>query len=156
MKYLVLAAFCTFLVIEMVAAKPPRPSRPPRPPKPQKCYTSEDCEADECCVGEPKKFFKKAECRKLEVEGDRCSEEDAHFRGRYLSRCPCVEGLTCQSKKVEAGRKDSKIRFNARCVDPNTTSEPEPETVEPEPEPETVEPEPETSASESESDESAE
>ncbi|CAL1272351.1 unnamed protein product [Larinioides sclopetarius] len=147
MKYLVIAAFCAFLVIEMVAAKPPRPSRPPRPPKPQKCDTSEDCEAGECCVGDTKKFFKKAECRKLEVEGNRCSEEDAHFRGRYLSRCPCVEGLTCQTKKVETGRKDKKLRFNARCVDPNTTSEPEQETEEPEVE---------TEEPESESNESAE
>ncbi|XP_055932118.1 uncharacterized protein LOC129962389 [Argiope bruennichi] len=156
MKYLIVIALCVFLVVEVSAppppppprgsrpppppkgsrppppsrgTRPPRPTRGTRPPRPAPCDAAEDCEADQCCVVSGPFFFRKGKCVKLATEGKSCSPEELALNGRFIGRCPCAEGLSCEPRRT-VETKQGIIRINDRCVKPgSSTVEPDVEVT---------------------------
>ncbi|CAL1263273.1 unnamed protein product [Larinioides sclopetarius] len=84
----------------------------------ERCRSSDDCKADECCISKGFIIFRRGECVKLAQKGEKCSEEhEAHgfFDQQYEHHCPCASGLTCEpteSKDTFFGT----IKINPRCV----------------------------------------
>ncbi|XP_071039822.1 uncharacterized protein [Parasteatoda tepidariorum] len=123
MKLLLVAVVCLALVAVIVSENAsPRDHKHRNPNRKftKRCSTQIDCGDNECCVGSR---FRSGKCKKLTIEGCRCSSGNTEIFGKYRFACPCAEGLSCVPNNVTPN-KYGKVRYNERCRAPSVSTLP--------------------------------